>query len=939
MALPTISGTNGADIVTGSAGSDTLIGFAENDRLFGLGGADLLIGGNGNDLLDGGAGADQLIGGIGDDIYVIDHAGDRIAEGFGGGKDKVLSSVPLDLSADWASEIEDLTYTGAVAVMLVGNSLSNLITSLSSAADNLLGGVGNDTLAGGGGADTLSGGEGDDYYRIGAGDVVVEAAGQGRDTFEGLRTSIASGPAASTIENLIFTGAGTATLTGNGLGNLIEGGSGANTVNGGLGDDSLAGGNGADFLNGGVGNDCLFGGMLSGLSLDQRYRLADRSIDQMAGGVGNDTYFISDSDDIVLEAEAEGSLDVVVSTVSSQIARYANVEALILEDRSAAYSAVGGSAGDLLIGNSAENLISGGLGDDTLWGWGLMPGRGVTDLLLGGAGNDIMIARGLVGPTSGVGLSVDGGAGDDLYVIGSNVAISGWDRSGIDTAVIHGTVSLSQLSGIERIYLYGATRSPDGTVRDAMIKANAALTRGEEFDATTLEAGLNASGNALANAMFGNGLGNRLSGAAGSDTIDGAGGNDTLIGGAGTDHLIGGAGDDTFQIDTGDLATERANSGFDVISSSTLTTNAAFGAYANIEGWLYTGTGSVNLHRGSMNTSADLIGGGAGHDTLSGFGGDDTLIGGFGDDDLFGGSGADSLAGDGGNDSLVGGDQDDLIAGGIGADLLAGDLGDDTLDGGFGNDTINGGGNWDSLRGSQGDDLISGDAGQDTMEGGGGNDILYGGQNSDRIVGGGGNDVIYFGEVSIDRIVSGDHLFGDDPEVLGVSGKDEFRLETISSGSAATETYTGSGEFQFAGGATIGDFGQGSDRIGISATLVGDFDGSIDGSSEVNSGDLTFSATDEIVFFRTDAPTSFSGDLGAVFSPINVAALTAILVTADAAIGVGETRIIVLDDGTDSALFFFQSVDGNSAISIDELYLAAVVTGAESLQRADFFVF
>ncbi|NEY91979.1 calcium-binding protein [Tabrizicola oligotrophica] len=919
----TLLGNGAANRIEANAATSTadqLSGGAGNDSLFGFGGADMLAGGLGDDLLDGGSGADRLIGGAGNDTYVIDSAGDRVAELAGGGRDQIRSGIAFDLGQDWASEIEDLTYTGAIAAGLGGNDLDNRLTSLGAAADSLFGGAGNDTLAGGGGADTLTGGLGDDYYRIGIGDVVIEALGEGRDTYEGQRTTIASGGAATTIENLIFTGTGAATLTGNGLANLIEGGTGANTVNGGLGDDTLAGGAGADLLNGGEGNDRLFGGALPGLVLG-RDRVNDSSIDQLAGGQGNDTYVVSDTQDVVIEGALEGSRDVVVSAVSNRITRYANVEALILEDGSSAYSATGGGAGDLLIGNDGDNLVSGGLGHDTLAGWGLATAAGSADILLGGAGNDVLLARSLFGSAGRVDLTVDGGTGNDLYVIGPDVALSGWDEAGTDTAIVHGSASLAQLSGIERIYLYGAAGGPEAEAHAAMIAAFAALSGGDALDLAALEAGRDVTGNALANSIFGNALGNQLSGGAGDDTIRGGNGDDTLTGGTGIDLLIGGAGNDSYHLDTGDLLSETASGGFDRLYSATLASNAAFGAYANIEGWLYTGAASVSLHRGVANLSADLLGGGSGNDTLRGYGGDDTLSGGSGNDILTGDAGNDALLGAAGDDTLSGGDDEDSLDGGLGADLLSGDLGDDRLDGGGG------------------DDLLSGAAGVDTLAGGSGNDTLEGGENSDRLVGGAGNDVIAFGDVTVDATVSGDHLFGDDPDNPGMAGADEFRLQAIGAGSAVSETFSGSGIFRFAGGATIGDFEQGKDRIGVAASLLGNLDGAVDGSSDVVSGASTFSATDEIIFFRSDAAEAFAAAPEAFLTPINAATLTPILVSADAAIAVNVTRLLVFDDGTNSAVFLFQSANGDAAVTIDEIYLATVVTGSDALQLSDFFLF
>src|SRR6185436_7935765 len=79
-----------------------------------------------------------------------------------------------------------------------------------------------------------------------------------------------------------------------------------------------------------------------------------------------------------------------------------------------------------------------------------------------------------------------------------------------------------------------------------------------------LPAGINGTGNSLANNMEGNAVANVLQGLAGNDTLSGLAGNDTLDGGTGTDTMSGGFGDDTFIADTAaDTASENAGEGTD----------------------------------------------------------------------------------------------------------------------------------------------------------------------------------------------------------------------------------------------------------------------------------------------------------------------------------------------------------------------------------------
>ena len=93
---------------------------------------------------------------------------------------------------------------------------------------------------------------------------------------------------------------------------------------------------------------------------------------RMVGGAGNDTYFVDNVGDIVLEALNEGT-DAVFSTVDYTLT--ANVETLVLQ-----------GTGDLTgTGNALSNTLYGNAGNNTLNG-----GAGA-DLLVGNAGNDTFV--------------------------------------------------------------------------------------------------------------------------------------------------------------------------------------------------------------------------------------------------------------------------------------------------------------------------------------------------------------------------------------------------------------------------------------------------------------------------------------------------------------------------------------------------------------------
>ncbi len=208
---------------------------------------------------------------------------------------------------------------------------------------------------------------------------------------------------------------------------------------------------------------------------------------------------------------------------------------------------------------------------------------------------------------------------------------------------------------------------------------------------------------------------NLILGLGGNDNLTGGSGNDVLDGGAGLDRMSGGGGDDIYIVDNvGDVVTEAANAGTDMVQ----TTLATYKLGTNVENLAFIGAGNFN---GTGNNLANVITGGAGNDTLDGGAntvGVDTLIGGLGDDTYIvrnigdvvteaAGGGTDTVqtaltsytlgdnlenlthtgnaAFSGSGNALV-----NVITGGGGADILDGGVnttGADTLIGGGGNDT------------------------------------------------------------------------------------------------------------------------------------------------------------------------------------------------------------------------------------------------------------
>ena len=407
-------GNGFAQIITGGANGDTLIGNGGHDTLNGFAGDDSLLGGDGDDRLDGGLGSDIMEGDAGNDFYIVNVTSDLIVENLDGGTDSVQSSASYWLS----DNVENLTLTGSLALTGTGNGLANLITGNSGANilaggegndtllgqsgnDTLIGGIGHDRLDGGAGADLMEGGGGDDVYIVNhVGDVVLEANDEGVDLVQssiGFTLGLA-------LENLLLTGAGPNSGTGNTLGNIITGNSAANTLSGFEGDDALNGGGGNDTLDGGEGNDTLDGG---------------GGVDWAYGGFGDDLFVIATSGDMAFENVDEGH-DVVRAAISFTLGD--NIEDLILTG-SGGLKATGNALANALVGNAGGNTLNGRAGADTLFGGGgidsfvLQSGEGQGDVILdfagaGIAGGDRLLLQGYA-----VGAKLVNEAGTDRWAV------------------------------------------------------------------------------------------------------------------------------------------------------------------------------------------------------------------------------------------------------------------------------------------------------------------------------------------------------------------------------------------------------------------------------------------------------------------------------------------------------------------------------------------
>ncbi|MEI6643950.1 MAG: calcium-binding protein [Novosphingobium sp.] len=412
-----------------------------------------------------------------------------------------------------------------------------------------------------------------------------------------------------------------------------------------------------------------------------------------------------------------------------------------------AYRIITGTAGvDTLTGDGRDDQILGLGSNDTL------NGMGGNDLLDGGTGNDTMVG-GLgddlyVVDAAGDVVTEQAGQGTDTvettlasYTLGSNVEnltfTNGGAHSGTGNTLNNvligntGNDSLNGGTGADRMVggqgndTYTVDNAGDTTIEAVgegtdTVSSSISWTLAANVENLTLTgtAALSGTGNADANVLTGNGA---------NSVLIGLGGNDTINGAAGSDTMVGGQGNDTYFVENaGDVVTELAGEGTDLVNTSISWTLSA-----NVENLTLSGTAAVN---GTGNGDANVLTGNSGNNVLTGLGGNDTLNGGAGVDTMVGGLGDDSYVVDNVGDVVteLAAQGTDLVTSAVTYTLSA-NVENLTLSGSA---VINGTGNGDAnvLVGNSANNVLTGLGGNDTLNGGSGNDTMVGGLGDDTYV-------------------------------------------------------------------------------------------------------------------------------------------------------------------------------------------------------------
>ena len=547
---------------------------------------------------------------------------------------------------------------------------------------------------------------------------------------------------------------------------------------------------------------------------------------RMSGGLGDDTFGVSEGWESVDYVHSETGVNVVMDfygdvgggvyhgkATGEGVDSLEGVRSVYGSDNDDTISGTGGD--DYLMGRLGNDVLDGTGGQDQAYYWfsdsgvyvdldeGIAAGQGFSHTLaniehVGGSDYDDTIVG------DGGNNGINGQWGSDLLIGGDGVDTLNFMEA---TYVDLGACRAVDAHGVDSVFGFEAVLgSPNGA--DTIIGADGM----DEF----------LSGQGGDDSISGNGGNDTLDGGDGFDTLLGGDGDDSLSGGNGYDKLYGGDGADwlsggegmnTLSGGFGDdtlagtaTATDWADYSFFSPSSGTTGVVANVSGAASAEGV----THSLSYINGLIGSgfddtlTASMVDGGAGSDSLVASavefrtsaqsvnvqmanmmaisGSDvDTLVG---TTSVTGSEFADTMTavdgmgicfyGESGDDSLTGADQADHLEGGLGDDEVFGLAGDDVLEGAGGADTLDGGDGNDTLN-------ASADNMADDYDGNTGTDMLSyataGGQTgrsgiSLTLADGAFATVTDFIGVGADRVKAVEHVVGTsaDDTIIGATG-------------------------------------------------------------------------------------------------------------------------------------------------------------------------
>ena len=489
----------------------------------------------------------------------------------------------------------------------------------------MYGGDGVDELDGGSGDDILYGDAGDDYAEGGSGNDVI-VTGDGNDTASG-----GSG------RDEINTGSGDDVADGGSEVDIIELGAGNDIATGGAGDDTVVGGTGADILAGNEGNDLLSGYDFvdsfrnhvssSNISIDVNPADTEVAIDEMSGGLGDDTYLVNGyiqtdnviSEDIQRVIDLQDDMVISVETPEDHSitdialrAKRSKVQITWSDTGAPSYAVYRsddqGSSYTLL--GMTDSTYSTFLDTTVEFGSSYfyrVEALSESNEILGYSQEATITIQGR-GSLGNV-VETDSSNDPNIELTLPIVSVDNFVNGQVEELVV--TREQVVETAVTDTVIEQANEGDDHVI------ANIDYTMAEHVESLTLAEGvIKGSGNVLDNIITGND------------------GDNELDGGAGDDTLTGGLGDDTYYVDSlADVINEFSGEGNDTVVASLDYTLAD-----TLENLTLAG----NAQQGVGNAVANTLQGNELNNTLQGLAGEDTLIQSAGEDILQGGLGADT---------------------------------------------------------------------------------------------------------------------------------------------------------------------------------------------------------------------------------------------------------------------------------------------------------
>ncbi len=349
------------------------------------------------------------------------------------------------------------------------------------------------------------------------------------------------------------------TINGYGGNDSLYGADRDDVLNGGPGADVLRGDAGADTLNGGAGADRLYSGTgPSGL---------------MAGGAGNDTYYV-DAASVTFEEAAGGGTDVVWTSVDADLGA-AHIEELRAADARAETPL-------RLIGSPQDNILRGNAGANHL------DGEGGVDRMYGMRGNDRYAVD-----DPGDRIFEAAGEGDDIVFASTDFRLQEGQE-------------IERLSAQSADLGYGLT------------------LQGNSLDNTI-------TGSVASDWLLGHQGDDRLVPVAGDDTVDGGDGTDTVVIGLSSEDATGIAGASALVLES-DLGAMSISDTVEFFEFTDRTLSYAEATALRARGPAGQGTNAADLLAGT--SGDDSLDARAGDDWITPGTGNDTIDGGAGRDML-----------------------------------------------------------------------------------------------------------------------------------------------------------------------------------------------------------------------------------------------------------------------------------------------------------------